>query len=127
MSEEEMRSVLIRLMREIVTGEVGSANWDAAVVGFASSVSSMRQAKSAPSSSGSGSGIRMAFGKQKGATPDQLTDRDLNWYMGCVARNIEDPSKERWRDSNQSLLDALTEELLKRGGNGDDVNDEIPF
>lgn len=54
------------------------------------------------------------FGRNKGQPISGTETKDLEWYAGALRKSIDDPSKERWVTENQSLLDAITDELERR-------------
>lgn len=62
-----------------------------------------------------GDGFTFRFGKSKGKTPGEVDVRDLRWYEKCALEALDNPEKERWRDSNQRDLDVIRAELRQRG------------
>lgn len=82
-----------------------------------------RAAAPARASTASGPVPEFMFGRQKGRkiTDLDVPASDLEWYAGAVEQSIADPSKARFRDSNQRVLDAIRAELDARasGGVGD--------
>lgn len=63
---------------------------------------------------GATSGLTFGFGRNRGKTPAEVDDRDLAWYANTLAENVADPSKARWAEANQALLDAVEEEIGNR-------------
>lgn len=66
-----------------------------------------------------GGGWTFRFGKAKGKTPGEVDVRDLRWYERCALEALDNPEKERWRESNQRDLDVIRAELRRRGEAGD--------
>lgn len=63
------------------------------------------------------SGARLPnFGKAAGQPVHGASLKDLNFYQGVLAKNVEDPSKSRWRDQNQATLDAIEAEIHRQNG-----------
>lgn len=62
-----------------------------------------------------GDGFTFRFGKSKGKAPGEVDVRDLRWYEKCALEALDNPEKERWRDSNQRDLDVIRAELRQRG------------
>lgn len=125
MISDEKRELLLRLARGMVASEVGTAEWDASVLDFAETIAAL-SARAKEKAHAQGNAAVMSFGKSKGKSVDQLTMRDLNWYIEAVSRSVEDPGKARWVDSNMATLEALHGELNRRRQEG--VGDaEIPF
>lgn len=66
-------------------------------------------------SAAAGDGFTFRFGKSKGKAPGEVDVRDLRWYEKCALEALDNPEKERWRDSNQRDLDVIRAELRRRG------------
>lgn len=69
------------------------------------------------------SGEVVPFGNSKGKPIEEESDKSLEWLRNAIASSVDDPSKERWREKNQKLLDAIEAELDARSG-GDTPNDD---
>lgn len=54
------------------------------------------------------------FGKQGGQPIPSVETNDLRWYAETLWKSVQDPKKERFRASNQSVLDAISAELDSR-------------
>jgi len=61
------------------------------------------------------SGQVVPFGRSKGQPVEECDDRDLMWLQNAMRESVADPAKERWREKNQTLLDAIDAELESRG------------
>lgn len=61
------------------------------------------------------SGAVVPFGKHKGEPIETATDKDLAYLSTAMQRSIDDPTKERWRESNAKLKAAIDAELSTRG------------
>ncbi len=64
--------------------------------------------------SGQRSGKLIPFGRSKGVAIEDAETKDLQWVAQALAASIEDPEKERWRNSNIELRDAIEQELESR-------------
>lgn len=63
------------------------------------------------------SGARLPnFGRSAGGPVYGASMRDLAFYQGVLAKNVEDESKARWREQNQATLDAIEAEIARQGG-----------
>jgi hypothetical protein len=62
-----------------------------------------------------GDGFTFRFGTAKGKTPGEVDVRDLRFYEKVAREALDNPEKERWRDSNQRDLDVIRAELRQRG------------
>ncbi len=62
------------------------------------------------------------FGKQKGEPISGADVRNIQFYLGCAQRDLEDQSKERYHDKSRALISALEAELFRRRGLGGGVN-----
>jgi hypothetical protein len=60
------------------------------------------------------SGFTSPFGRGKGQPIEELGNSDLDWLTNAVRESVNDPAKDRWRDKNQALLDALEREQATR-------------
>jgi hypothetical protein len=58
--------------------------------------------------------VTVAFGNSKGATPSELADKDLDWYIKAYSENVADEKKARFKDANQRILIALRTEKERR-------------
>ncbi len=58
--------------------------------------------------------IPQKFGRCGGMAVHELDTKDLDWYRGAIARSIDDPEKAKFRDNNQTLLDAIDAERATR-------------
>jgi hypothetical protein len=68
-------------------------------------------------SSGDSGGARLPnFGRSAGGPVYGASMRDLTFYQGVLAKNVEDESKARWRDQNQATLDAIEAEIHRQNG-----------
>lgn len=56
------------------------------------------------------------FGKNKGMKLSELNDKQLVWYFNAATENVADPAKEKFRAKEQVWLNAISEEMAKRGG-----------
>lgn len=59
-------------------------------------------------------GIKIPFGRAKGKVVEEAQTSDLEWLRTAIEKSVSDPEKAQWRDNNQRLLDAITEELTAR-------------
>lgn len=56
------------------------------------------------------------FGKNKGMKLSELNEKQLVWYFNAATENVADPAKEKFRAKEQVWLNAISEEMAKRGG-----------
>lgn len=56
------------------------------------------------------------FGKNKGMKLSELSEKQLVWYFNAATENVADPAKEKYRAKEQVWLNAISEEMGKRGG-----------
>jgi hypothetical protein len=68
----------------------------------------------ARSSSKTRSGQVVPFGRSKGTPIEEADTKDLQWLLNAVSESVDDPSKERWREKNVALRDAIQAELETR-------------
>lgn len=54
--------------------------------------------------------VTFRFGKRKGATSHDVTDKDLLWYLDRAREAVEDESKARFLESNRRELNMLQAE-----------------
>ena len=54
------------------------------------------------------------FGRSKGKPLSELTDDDLKWLAETIKKNVDDPSKSKWRAKNEALYQACREEWKRR-------------
>ena len=59
-------------------------------------------------------GVVIPFGRSKGTPIGQADTKDLMWVADALRKSIDDPAKERWVDSNRTLLGAIEFELETR-------------
>ncbi len=57
----------------------------------------------------------MTFGSGKGKPLSELKDKDLGWYLRVLTENVDDPAKARFVASNRAALEAIEEEMSRRG------------
>lgn len=60
------------------------------------------------------SGEVCPFGKSKGVPIEELEERDLHFIIKAMQDSLDDPSKDRWREKNEKLLNACEKELGTR-------------
>lgn len=58
--------------------------------------------------------LKIPFGRSKGVALNEAKVDDLKWVSGILSENIGDPTKARYRDSNEKLLAAVDRELATR-------------
>ena len=68
----------------------------------------------AASEESSSDAVLPGFGRQKGQPISGAESRDLEWYRQALQKSIDDPSKARWIEQNQTVLDAIEAELARR-------------
>lgn len=88
------------------------------VIGTAEAGTQRQTPSSRPASGGApASGMTFPpFGRLKGQ-PIQGADMDnLEWYGRAIQQSVDDPSKARWKDRNQQVLDAINAEIIRQGG-----------
>lgn len=56
------------------------------------------------------------FGKNKGMKLSELNEKQLVWYFNAATENVADQAKEKFRAKEQVWLNAISEEMAKRGG-----------
>lgn len=56
------------------------------------------------------------FGPAKGAPIHGAKMEHLESYLNAALKSVEDPTKERWKASNQALADAIGAELARQRG-----------
>ncbi len=61
-----------------------------------------------------GSSKPFAFGSCKGKLPSEVTEKDLEWYIGASLKSADDPAKANFRDKNLAEVEALRAELARR-------------
>lgn len=91
----------------------------AKVNGYTNASAPTRAVASGERSAVAGDGFTFRFGKAKGKTPHDVDVRDLRFYERCALEALDNPEKERWRESNQRDLDVIRAELRRRGEAGD--------
>lgn len=72
-----------------------------------------------PTSSGGAPASGMTFppfGRSKGLPIHGADMESLEWYGRAIQQSVDDPSKARWRDRNQQVLDAINAEIIRQGG-----------
>jgi hypothetical protein len=60
------------------------------------------------------SGHVMPFGRGKNLPIEEAETKDLVWMSGVLREGLDDPSKERFRETNQALLTAIEAEISTR-------------
>lgn len=58
--------------------------------------------------------IVVPFGRDKGKPITEVDDACIQWLADAVKNSIDDPSKAKWKDKNQAMLDALRAEYKRR-------------
>ncbi|MDI7267238.1 MAG: hypothetical protein QME96_04525 [Myxococcota bacterium] len=94
---------LAKLGLELDQGKVGKATFQAGAKG------------------GGASGAKtfvFRFGKGKDKRPDEVSEKDLNWYADCFRRDLADPEKARYHANTQKQLEAVEAEITRRKGGG---------
>lgn len=56
------------------------------------------------------------FGKQKDKPITEISDENLDWYMGAIKKSIDDPEKARFRADNEADYQATLAEMERRNG-----------
>lgn len=69
-------------------------------------------------SGGDGGAVFPPFGRSKGAPIRGASMNDLEFYANAARRSLNDPSKSRWHEKEQALLDAIDAEIARQGGGG---------
>lgn len=69
---------------------------------------------SAPTSAKGASGHVMPFGRTKGQPIEKEPVKGLEYLKKYLEESVADPSKAKWAEKNQALLDAVIAELEKR-------------
>jgi hypothetical protein len=59
-------------------------------------------------------GAVMKFGRSQGQRLCDVDDEDLGWYANALQKSVDDPSKARWRASNERDLAAARAEQAAR-------------
>lgn len=85
-----------------------------------------RETTATPRAQGNGGVFR--FGKDKeGASmkgvsfnDPRVTMRSLEWYRGAIAKNLDDPDQEKWKDATVAHLRDIDAEIQVRG---EDIQD----
>lgn len=62
------------------------------------------------------SGAVVPFGKTKGRPIEDESDKVLAYLSDAMQRSLDDPSKERWAESNRTLKAHVDAELARRAG-----------
>ncbi len=75
---------------------------------------SIGAAQRTQSYSGPRSGAVVPFGKTKGRPIEDESDKGLAYLSDAMQRSIDDPSKERWAESNRTLKAAVDAEIARR-------------
>ncbi|HEY1692239.1 MAG TPA: hypothetical protein VGG39_08755 [Polyangiaceae bacterium] len=70
------------------------------------------------------------FGRDKGKQLSQV--EDLSWYLKAIGENVDDPSKDRYREDNLRHLEEIKDEIARRDGGDDDfgelqTDEDVPF
>lgn len=58
--------------------------------------------------------VTLPFGRSKGKPLHAASKGDLEWMLGVLEESIANPEKERWREKNAELLEAVRAELARR-------------
>ncbi len=58
--------------------------------------------------------VTVGFGNSRGKTPAELSDKDLGWYIGAYDKNVADPERAKFKDTNERILVALKAEQGRR-------------
>lgn len=58
--------------------------------------------------------LTMPFGKDKGLPLSEAKTGNLRWMAEVLRESIADETKAKWRNSNQTLLEAIERELESR-------------
>lgn len=53
----------------------------------------------------------LPFGRSKGLPVSEAPLNDLSWIRDRIEESVDDPTKARWRESNERLLEAIEGEL----------------
>jgi hypothetical protein len=78
--------------------------------------------------SGAQSGApRIEFGKNKGTPLTDLSDKQLDWYIGAARENIANPSKEKWRAKEEARLQGYLAEQARRAVPPPEAADDLPL
>jgi hypothetical protein len=72
------------------------------------------RAESPEAVSASGGPTLPNYGRNKGAPISATATADLQWYAKTLQESVDNPEKERWRQKNQEVLDAIRAELARR-------------
>lgn len=84
----------------------------AAALAYADAVrASGRDVKPTPTRVSDDSGPVFKFGRAKDRPLRGANVADLEWYAGALRRSIDDPTKSRWRESNEAELAQVETEL----------------
>ena len=68
----------------------------------------------------------MRFGKSKGKTLAEASDRDLAWYASAVAENVNDPGRAQYRRANEAHLGEIRAEQARRTGRAPAAQTTMP-
>lgn len=66
------------------------------------------------SHAGPRSGAVVPFGRSKGQPIEDESDKGLAYLSDAMQRSIDDPSKERWAESNRTLKAHVDAEIARR-------------
>lgn len=69
---------------------------------------------SAPASTKGASGHVVPFGRTKGQPIESESVKGLEYLKKYLKESVADPSKAKWAEKNQALLDAVNAELESR-------------
>jgi hypothetical protein len=59
--------------------------------------------------------LTLPFGREKNVPLNEAKTGNLKWMRGCLVEMVADPAKEKYREKNQALLEAIDRELESRG------------
>lgn len=67
------------------------------------------------------------FGKHKDEPITSVPNDYLDWLLKSTEEQIKDPTKARFREKNNVLLNAILSEKYRRAENGQEADEETPF
>jgi hypothetical protein len=76
--------------------------------------SGWREPRAESSEAVSSEAVLPNYGRNKGQPISGTETKDLQWYAKTLAESVANPEKERWREKNQEVLDAIQAELARR-------------
>lgn len=80
-------------------------------------------------------GPKARFGKCRGMALSLISAHELDWYSTALQRSIDDPTKDRFLQSNAAELSEVLSEKARRGGAASETpsvptpgaDDDLPF